>query len=100
MRIAQCDIGVMAATWPKTTAWPNDLREHATYLSKYLSDALLCIEAAKEQPIPTPLVKITLRNPRTEETFSEPESKSELLKETFLPNPTRGGSPGHTKNSL
>jgi len=47
----------MAATWPKTTAWPNDLREHATYLSKYFRDVLLCIESAKEQPIPTPLVK-------------------------------------------
>ena len=28
-----------------------------------------------------------LRNPRTEETFSEPESKSELLKETFFLTP-------------
>ena len=57
MRIAQCVIGVMAATWPKTTAWPSDLREHATHLSKYLREALLCIETAKEQPIPIPLVK-------------------------------------------
>jgi hypothetical protein len=57
VHIAQCDIGVMAATWPKTTAWPNDLRELATYLSKYLREALLCIETTKEQPIPTPLVK-------------------------------------------
>ena len=30
---------------------------YSTYLSKYLRDALLCIESAKEQPIPTPLVK-------------------------------------------
>jgi len=57
VRIAQCDISVMASTWPKATAWPSDLREHATYLSKYLRDALLYIESAKEQPIPTPLVK-------------------------------------------
>ena len=57
MRIAQCDIGVMAATWPKTAAWPNNLREHATYLSKYLREALLCIETGTEQPISTPLVK-------------------------------------------
>jgi hypothetical protein len=57
VRIAQCDIGIMASTWPKATAWPSDLREHAIYLSKYLRDALLCIKSAKEQPIPTPLVK-------------------------------------------
>jgi len=57
VRIAQCGIGVMASTWPKATAWPNDLREHATYFSKYLRDALLCIESTKEQPIPAPLVK-------------------------------------------
>lgn len=43
--------------WPKATAWSYDLREHATYLSKYLRDALLCIESAKEQPTPTPPVK-------------------------------------------
>lgn len=47
----------MASTWPKVSVWPNDLREHATYLSKYLRDALLCIESVKEQPVPTPLVK-------------------------------------------
>jgi hypothetical protein len=47
----------MATTWPQATAWPNELREHATYLSNYLREALLCIEAAKEQPVPTPLVK-------------------------------------------
>jgi hypothetical protein len=57
VRIAQCDIGDMATTWPQVTAWPNDLREHATHLSKYLRDALLCIETAKDQPVPTPLVK-------------------------------------------
>ncbi len=57
MRIAQCDIGVMASMWPQVTAWPNDLREHATHLSKYLSEALRCIESAKEQPVPTHLVK-------------------------------------------
>ena len=47
----------MASTWPKATAWPSDFCEHATYFSKYLRDALLCIESAKEQPIHTPLVK-------------------------------------------
>jgi len=47
----------MASTWPKATAWPSNLREHATYLSKYLMDALVYIESAKEQPISTPLVK-------------------------------------------
>jgi hypothetical protein len=57
VRIAQCDIGVIASSWPKVTAWSSDLREHVTYLSKYLKDALLCIESVKEQPIPTPLVK-------------------------------------------
>ena len=61
MRIAQCDIGVMASSWPKATAWPSDLREHATYLSKYLRDALLCIESAKEQPIPTLLVRTMIK---------------------------------------
>lgn len=30
---------------------------------------------------------LTLRNPRTEEIFSELEGKSELLKETFFPTP-------------
>jgi hypothetical protein len=35
----------------------NDLHAHATYFSKYLREALLCIETAKEQLIPTPLVK-------------------------------------------
>ena len=47
----------MATTWPQATAWPNDLREHATYLSNYLKEALLCINSAKDQPVPTPLVK-------------------------------------------
>ena len=47
----------MALTWPQVTAWPNDLHEHATYLSKYLRDALRCIEDAKEHPIPPALVK-------------------------------------------
>jgi hypothetical protein len=47
----------MATTWPQATAWPNELREHAAYLSNYLREALLCVDAAKEQPVPTPLVK-------------------------------------------
>lgn len=47
----------MATTWPQATAWPNDLQEHATYLSNYLREALKCIESATDQPVPTPLVK-------------------------------------------
>ena len=50
----------MASTWPKATAWPSDFCEHATYFSKYLRDALLCIESAKEQPIPTSQVKTVI----------------------------------------
>ena len=47
----------MASTWPKATIWLSDLREYTTYLSKYLRDTLLYIESAKEQPIPTLLIK-------------------------------------------
>jgi len=32
-------------------------------------------------------VTTTPRNPRTKETFSEPEGKSDLLEETFFPTP-------------
>jgi len=38
-------------------ARPNDLREHATYLSDYLRKALACIDSPEDQPVPKPLVK-------------------------------------------
>jgi hypothetical protein len=47
----------MATPWPQVAAWPNDLREHATYLSDYLRKALVCIDSAEDQPVPKPLVK-------------------------------------------
>jgi hypothetical protein len=47
----------MATPWPQVAAWPNDTREHATYLSDYLRKALACIDSAEDQPVPTPLVK-------------------------------------------
>ena len=47
----------MATPWPQVTAWPTDLREHATYLSNYLRKALACIDSAENQPVPTPLIK-------------------------------------------
>src|SRR6266487_5164699 len=47
----------MATTWPQMTAWPNNLYEHATYLSNYLREALKCIKLATDQPVLTPLVK-------------------------------------------
>jgi hypothetical protein len=57
VRIAQCDIGTMATPWPQVAAWPNDLREHAAYLSDYLRKALVCIDSAGDQSVPKPLVK-------------------------------------------
>ncbi|KJK85102.1 hypothetical protein H633G_11066 [Metarhizium anisopliae BRIP 53284] len=48
----------MATSWPQEVAWPAGFREHATQLGKYLRDALLCIERAKDQPVPHDLVKI------------------------------------------
>ncbi|OBT38979.1 hypothetical protein VE00_10733 [Pseudogymnoascus sp. WSF 3629] len=56
-RIAQCDTRSTATTWPQVAAWPNDPREHATYLSDYLRKALVCIESAEDQSVPKPLVK-------------------------------------------
>ena len=47
----------MATPWPQVAAWPNDIREHATYLSEYLRKALVCIDSAEDQPVPKPLVK-------------------------------------------
>jgi hypothetical protein len=44
-------------TRPQVAAWPNDIREHATYLSDYLRKALVCIDSAVDQPVPTLLVK-------------------------------------------
>jgi hypothetical protein len=57
VRIAQYDIGTMATPWPQVAAWPNDSREHATYLSNYLRKALVCIDSAEDQSVPKPLVK-------------------------------------------
>jgi len=53
-------IGEMATQWPKEAAWPAEAREHATNLSKYLRDALLSVESAKNQPVPAELVKAVL----------------------------------------
>ena len=47
----------MATPWPQVAAWPNDPREHATYLSAYLRKALACIDSAEDQSVPKPLVK-------------------------------------------
>jgi DNA repair ATPase RecN len=57
VRIAQCDIGTMATPWPQVAAWPNDIREHATYLSDYLRKALACIDSTENQPVPTSLIR-------------------------------------------
>jgi hypothetical protein len=57
VRIAQCNIGIMVTLWPQVTVWPTDLREHATYLSDYLRKALVCIDSAENEPVPTPVVK-------------------------------------------
>jgi hypothetical protein len=42
----------MATSWPQEVAWPAEFREHATQLGKYLREALLCIERARDQPVP------------------------------------------------
>jgi hypothetical protein len=47
----------MATPWPQVAAWPNDLREHATYLSDYLRKALACINSTEDQPVPNKMVK-------------------------------------------
>ena len=47
----------MATPWPQVAAWPNDPREHATYLSDYLRKALVYIDSAGDQPVPKPLIK-------------------------------------------
>lgn len=49
-----------ATNWPKEAAWPSELHEHATYLSRYLREAPKSIDNAKEQPVPAFLVKITI----------------------------------------
>jgi hypothetical protein len=48
----------MATSWPQEVAWPAEFREHATQLGKYLREALLCIERARDQPVPQGLVKV------------------------------------------
>ncbi|KAI1359310.1 hypothetical protein F5Y08DRAFT_344830 [Xylaria arbuscula] len=50
----------MATSWPQARAWPTEPREHATYINKYLRDALLCVEQAQDQPIPANIVKSTI----------------------------------------
>ncbi|KAI3326689.1 hypothetical protein HD806DRAFT_414072 [Xylariaceae sp. AK1471] len=47
----------MAASWPQERAWPTEPREHAAYLSRYLRDALDCVERAGDQPVPSNIVK-------------------------------------------
>jgi hypothetical protein len=47
----------MATLWPQVAAWPNDTREHATYLSDYLRKALACIDSTDNQPVLPQLVK-------------------------------------------
>ena len=50
----------MATSWPQEAAWPTDLREHATYLSRYLRDALQSIDREKDQPVPPKLAKVMI----------------------------------------
>lgn len=47
----------MVTPWPQVTAWPNDIREHATHLSDYLRRALAHIESNGDQPVPKPSMK-------------------------------------------
>jgi hypothetical protein len=47
----------MATPWPQVAAWPNDLSEHATYLNDYHRKALVCIDSAENQLVPTPLIE-------------------------------------------
>ena len=41
----------MAAPWPQEVTWPSEHREHATKLTKYLRDALACMDGSQNQPI-------------------------------------------------
>ncbi|KAI0388182.1 hypothetical protein F5Y17DRAFT_453852, partial [Xylariaceae sp. FL0594] len=45
---------------PGRKQWPTEAREHATYLNKYLPDALLCVQQANDQPVPANIVKSTI----------------------------------------
>ncbi|KAI3325200.1 hypothetical protein HD806DRAFT_492320 [Xylariaceae sp. AK1471] len=47
----------MATSWPHKRAWPTESREHAAFLSRYLSDALKCVEHAGNQLVPSNIVK-------------------------------------------
>ncbi|KAJ3573300.1 hypothetical protein NPX13_g4753 [Xylaria arbuscula] len=47
----------MATSWPQGGAWPTEPREHTAYLSRYLKDALDCVERAGDQPVPSNIVK-------------------------------------------
>ncbi|RBA11815.1 hypothetical protein FPRO05_14203 [Fusarium proliferatum] len=48
----------MATSWPQEVAWPAKFREHATQLGKYLREALLRIERARDQLVPQGLGKV------------------------------------------
>ena len=50
----------MATSWPQEAVWPTDLREHATYLSRYLRDALQSIDREKDRPVPPHLAKVMI----------------------------------------
>ncbi|KAI0831528.1 hypothetical protein F5Y06DRAFT_281512 [Hypoxylon sp. FL0890] len=50
----------MATSWPQERAWPTEPREHAAYLSRYLRDALDCVERAGDQPVPSNIVKLMI----------------------------------------
>ena len=52
-------IGGTTTQWSKEATWPNEPREHATQLSKYLRKALVSIENAKGQPVPAELEPTT-----------------------------------------
>ena len=50
----------MATPWPPEVAWPAEHREHATKLTKYLRDALACIDSSPNQSVPTNHIKFVL----------------------------------------
>ncbi|KAI3318589.1 hypothetical protein HD806DRAFT_526081 [Xylariaceae sp. AK1471] len=57
-RIAQCaQQHKMATLWPCEMAWPTEVLEHATYLTKHLKYGRRCVEQAQDQPVPANLVK-------------------------------------------
>lgn len=56
-RVAQRDCTGMAIPWPQGADWSLELREHATELTKYLRDALNCIDHSQDQAVPANLVR-------------------------------------------